>query len=119
MTNQHEKTWRMMKDLDYLFDAIVQTQDKLEIMRDCADEMATSLKEFMDEKDYDYSEALDRVLEIGKGDSKQSIVDVFGVTPGEVEREKERRLAHFERRQHIQKIENKPIIAGMDDWVSS
>ena len=103
MTKQHERIWRMLKDLDYLFTAIGKTEDKLEILRDCANDMAESLKEFMDEEELDYTAALDRVLNISRGKSYKSMVWVFGLTPGEIERKKQR---------------EKPRILQPGDWVT-
>ena len=104
MSNQNELAWRMLKDLDYLFDAIEKAEDKVETLREYTIDMAISLKEYMDENDMDYIDGLDRVLYHSKGKSYKSLVDIFGLTPGEIVRKSER---------------NKPRILGPGDWVIS
>ena len=57
----------------------------------------------MDDKDLDYNDALDRVLFISRGKSYKSMVSIFGLTDGEIERIKER---------------DKPRVLQPGDWVT-
>ena len=134
--NQHEAARRLLKELMYLYEAIGKAEDKVENLRDYANDLAESLKEFMDGTGIVYANALDSVLNLAKGENYRAMVGIFGFTDNEIERDKKRNEA-LERHQKKQAtkwaeyfkeceakgvspyIENKPNIPQPGDWTTS
>ena len=119
MSYDYELTRRLLKDLVYLYESVEKAEDKIENLRDDTDDLAKSLKAILDRADYDYTEALDSVLNITRGTAYKSLVGVFGLTPDEAERAQQQLEAAQAHRQneakkwadYLQECEDKRSVA--------
>ena len=110
--SDHKHPYQVLFDgLKDLYENMRDLEIELSRTTDNLEKVSEALLELMENQRQEYEPYLDKTYQSHR-DGARDLQKVFGDTPGV----NQRRLEHFERRQHIQKIDNKPEIG---DWVTT